>query len=389
MRYFVIAGEASGDLHARHLMSSIARLDGEAEIRYWYRPDLAFMGILPVLKHLSVILRGERDCKASIEAFRPDRLVLVDYPGFNLRIAKWFKRNYRNFALQLDETDEALDLNLDYSPEVHYYIAPKLWAWKEYRIREVKRYVDRVLSILPFEVEWFGTRHGYSVDYVGNPTAYEVRGYLGSSRSAKAHEEEKIVALLPGSRMQEVLGNLPRMIEALDVVPHEYSFVIAAAPSIERRVYEGIVENIGDATLRERISIAQSSGGDAQSTFRLLMRAEAALVTSGTATLETALLGVPQVVCYWMRWGWLMNILRRILIKTKYVSLVNLICGREVVPELIAGGMRVEDVRRQLKDILPGGKRREAQIQGYAELWEKLGDASAPEKAAEIITSKY
>ena len=387
MRYFVIAGEASGDLHARHLMSSIARLDGEAEIRYWYRPDLAFMGIVPVLRHLRKILRGERDCKASIEAFRPDRLVLVDYPGFNLRIAGWFKRNCKHFAPALDEMGEVVETDPSYSPEVHYYIAPKLWAWKEYRIREVKRYVDRMLSILPFEVEWFGERHGYRMDYVGNPTAYEVRGYLGSLGTSCKEQDDRVIALLPGSRMQEVVGNLPRMIEALDVVPHEYSFVIAAAPSIERRVYEGIVESIGDATLRERISIAQSSGGDAQSTFRLLMRAEAALVTSGTATLETALIGVPQVVCYWMRWGWLMNILRRILIKTKYVSLVNLICGREVVPELIAGGMKVEDVRRQLKDILPGGKGREAQIQGYAELWKKLGDASAPEKAAEIIAS--
>ena len=389
MRYFVIAGEASGDLHARHLMSSIARLDGEAEIRYWYRPDLAFMGIVPVLRHLRKILRGERDCKASIEAFRPDRLVLVDYPGFNLRIAGWFKRNCRHFAPALDEIGEVVETDPSYSPEVHYYIAPKLWAWKEYRIREVKRYVDRMLSILPFEVEWFGERHGYRVDYVGNPTAYEVRGYLGSLGTSCKEQDDKVIALLPGSRMQEVVGNLPRMLKALDGVDSGYGVVIAAAPGIERGVYERIVAEAGGSALRERVSISQSSGGDALSTFRLLMRSTAALVTSGTATLETALIGVPQVVCYWMRWGWLMNILRRILIKTKYVSLVNLICGREVVPELIAGDMKVDDVRRRLMDIMPGGAGREAQLRGYAELWEKLGDASAPERAAEIITRRF
>ena len=384
MTYFIIAGEASGDLHARHLMDAIKAKDSGAVIRYWYRPELAYMGFVSVLMHLPEILRGMKECRKAIQDARPDRLILVDYPGFNLKIAAWF---HKTFVRPCRHGSAC--------PEVVYYIPPKIWAWKEGRIAQIRKYVDKVLSILPFEVEWYAEKYGYHVDYVGNPTLDEITLFLASSSSDKAGKwrsslgisgSAKVVALLPGSRKQEIESNLPMMLRAAEAAGGDFCYVIASAPNMTKEFYDkviGMALGHSSSRLRDRVTLAPCQGS--WSSFMLLQNAHAALVTSGTATLETAIMSVPQVVCYAMRCGKLVSFLRRFLLKVPYVSLVNLVVGREVVPELVAGDLTQEALDRCFSQILLDEECRFAQRSGYDELMRRLGQPGAPERAASKI----
>lgn len=365
MKYFLIAGEASGDLHAAHLMKALQAEDPQAEFRFYggdemrqaggtllqhYR-QLAYMGFVQVALHLPTILRGMRECKQHLKDWQPDVVILIDYPGFNLKMAKFVKQQ----------------LNCP----VFYYISPKIWAWKEHRIRDIRQYVDRLFSILPFEIDFFEQKHHYPISYVGNPTMDEVTAY--TEAHGKPQPDGQTLALLPGSRSQEVNDNLSRMLQATAPLTN-YRLVIAVAPALPRQLYHDIIAGSGiDAA---RITLTEGR------TYELLSHATAALVTSGTATLETALFRVPQVVCYYIRGGWLVSRLRPYFLKVPFISLVNLIAGREVVPELVADGMNVRQIRSCLTAILPGGPQREAQLQGYEEVARRLGQAGAPRRAA-------
>ena len=387
MTYFIIAGEASGDLHARHLMDAIKAKDSGAVIRYWYRPELAYMGFVSVLMHLPEILQGMKECRKAIQDARPDRLILVDYPGFNLKIAAWF---HKTFVRPCRHGSAC--------PEVVYYIPPKIWAWKEGRIAQIRKYVDKVLSILPFEVEWYAEKYGYHVDYVGNPTLDEITLFLASSSSDKAEKwraslgisgSAKVVALLPGSRKQEIESNLPMMLRAAEAAGGDFCYVIASAPNMTKEFYDkviGMALGHSSSRLRDRVTLAPCQGS--WSSFMLLQNAHAALVTSGTATLETAIMSVPQVVCYAMRCGKLVSFLRRFLLKVPYVSLVNLVVGREVVPELVAGDLTQEALDRCFSQILLDEEYRFAQRCGYDELMRRLGRPGAPDKAAAKIVNR-
>ena len=367
MKYYLIAGEASGDLHASHLMQQLQQQDAEAEFRFFggdmmaavggtrvkhYR-ELAYMGFVPVLLHLRTILKNMRFCKEDIMQWQPDVVILVDYPGFILDIAKYVKSH----AIC----------------PVYYYIAPKIWAWKEYRIKNIKRDVDELFSILPFEVDFFEKKHQYPIHYVGNPTAHEVREFLKAlSQKPKALSQKPVIALLAGSRKQEIKENLPAMIEATRHLTDRYDVVLAGAPSIDATYYEPFLK---DAQVR----LVHNE------TYPLLAHAVAALVTSGTATLETCMFRVPQVVCYRTPMPRLFGILRRFFLKVKYVSLVNLIAGREVVKELVANTFSVEAIRQELEQLLPGGAKREQMLSDYEEIHQLLGESDAPDKAANIM----
>ncbi len=382
MKYYLIAGEASGDLHASHLMQSLKQRDKSAEFRFFggdlmtavggtrvrhYR-ELAYMGFIPVLLHLPTILRNMKMCKQDIVEWRPDVVILVDYPGFNLSIAK--------FVHEL-KSDDA-------KPRVFYYISPKIWAWKEYRIKNIKRDVDELYSILPFEVEFFEQKHHYPIHYIGNPTAHEVREFLkerdipfsqeGANEAPlnKHDEEAPIIALLAGSRKQEIKDNLPAMIEATRHLAGHYDIVLAGAPSIAPSYYQ---QFLYDSHVRLVVN----------ETYPLLSQATAALVTSGTATLETCMFCVPQVVCYKTPLARLIGFLKRHVLKVKYVSLVNLIANHEVVRELVAETFSVDNIRRELEAILPGGKERQRMLTEYEEVHRLLGDSHAPDEAARIM----
>lgn len=367
MRYYLIVGEASGDLHASCLMRSLMAEDPEAEFRFFggdmmaavggtlvrhYR-HLAYMGFIPVLLHLPTILRNMRMCKRDIVEWKPDVLILVDYPGFNLNIAKFVKR----------ETQIP----------VFYYISPKIWAWKEYRIKNIKRDVDQLFSILPFEVPFFEQKHNYPIHYVGNPTADEVRRFKASYDGQFPKFSKPIIAILAGSRLHEIKDNLPIMLQATDHLADRFQRVVAGAPSVPHDYYDQFIGN-------REVEIVYDK------TYPLLMNAHTALVTSGTATLETALFDVPQVVCYATPLPHLMSFLRRFLLKVRYVSLVNLIADREVVRELVAADYKVENVRHEIDAIIGDGPQRAAMKRGYAEVWHRLGSESAPENAAKKMT---
>ena len=367
MKYYLIVGEASGDLHASNLMRALRREDPEAEFRFFggdlmasvggvcvrHYKTLAYMGFVPVLLHLRTILRNMDYCKSDIEAWNPDVLILVDYPGFNLKIAQYIK--------------------LHTQIPVFYYISPKIWAWKEYRIKNIKRDIDALFSILPFEVEFY-QKHDYPVHYVGNPCVDAVAAFReGFSESfdeyVSAHQwgKKPIVALLAGSRKQEIKDNLTLMMQAARSFP-DYQFVVAGAPGIEPEFYQQYIDANTEIVFGE--------------TYRLLSHATAALVTSGTATLETALFRVPQVVCYYTAAGKLVSLLRRLVLKVPFVSLVNLIASKEAVTELVAGDMSTRSVKRELALILPGGKKRKQMLEDYGNLIQILGEAGASERAA-------
>lgn len=374
MKYYLIAGEASGDLHASRLMQSLRRVDGEAEFRFFggdlmsaaggtrvrhYR-DLAYMGFVPVLLHLRTIFRNMAFCKRDITVWHPDVVILVDYPGFNLDIAKF--------------------LHTKTSIPVYYYISPKIWAWKEYRIKNIKRDVSELFSILPFEVPFFEGKHGYKIHYVGNPTADEVSGFLktytdsyGEFCSKNALDSRRpVIALLAGSRKQEIKDNLPDMIEAASRFADKYQLVVAGAPSISADYYARFISG-------QPVKIVYGQ------TYELLAHSRAAVVTSGTATLETALFNVPQVVCYETPIPKVIAFLRKHLLKVRYISLVNLIADREVVRELVADTFSVDNIAAELSRLLPDGTCRNSMLDGYAEVRRKLGDRIAPDNAAEIM----
>lgn len=367
MKIFLIAGEASGDLHAAHLMRAIKRMQPDVEFRFYggdemqavggtllchYR-ELAYMGFVQVALHLRTILRGMAQCKREIAEWKPDALILVDYPGFNLKMARFAKEN----AIC----------------PVFYYISPKIWAWKEHRIHAIRRDVDRLFSILPFEVDFFEGKHHYPISYVGNPSVDEVSAFIAAQGAPKS--DEQTIALLPGSRRQEIVDNLSRMLQAALPFATNYKLVIAKAPAIESDFYERIIQASGIDASRVQMVSGQ--------TYALLSHATAALVTSGTATLETALFRVPQVVCYYIRCGWFVSRVRPYFLKVPFISLVNLIAGREVVPELVADGMCVENVRAHLAQLLPAdAPARLAQLKGYEEMAKRLGEPGAPERAA-------
>ena len=376
MKYYLIAGEASGDLHASHLMQALKQRDSEADFRFFggdlmaavggtrvrhYR-ELAYMGFIPVLLHLRTILKNMKMCKEDIDQWQPDVVILVDYPGFNLNIAKYIH-------------SQRLAAN-SHKPRVYYYISPKIWAWKEYRIKNIKRDVDELFSILPFEVEFFEQKHHYPIHYVGNPTAQEVREFLAADEHGRTRTDEKpIIALLAGSRKQEIKDNLPAMIEATKHLTGQYDIVLAGAPSIDPSYYQ---QFLNDSSVRLV----------ANETYPLLAKATAALVTSGTATLETCMFRVPQVVCYETPLPQLIGFLKRHFIKVKWVSLVNLVANREVVRELVAETFSVDNIRRELEAILPGGSQRERMLADYDEVHRLLGDSQAPDEAARIMIEK-
>ncbi|WP_118973721.1 lipid-A-disaccharide synthase [Taibaiella koreensis] len=359
MRYYIIAGEASGDLHGGNLIKALHRQDGHADVRCWggdqmeaagaalvkhYR-DLAFMGFVEVIRHLGTIMNNIKFCKQDILAYKPDVLVLIDYPGFNLRIADWAKKA---------------------GIRVCYYISPQLWAWKENRIGQIKRSVDKMLVILPFEKAFYD-KHHYPVTYVGHPLTEVVDAAL--KKTATPLSDKKIVALLPGSRSQEIRKKLPVMLSMVKRFPG-YQFVIAQAPGQEDTIYRELCAGMDVLLLRNQ-------------TYDLLQQASAALVTSGTATLETALFGVPEVVCY--KGNPVSYWLAKRLIKVKYISLVNLILDKPAVKELIQDDLNEEQLYQELNELLHHTERREALQSDYTKLWELLGSDKASEKAASEI----
>ena len=360
MKYYVIAGEASGDLHGAGLIRELHAQDAEADIRCWggdkmeaagatlvkhYR-ELAFMGFVEVIRHLPEILRNISFCKKDILEYKPDVLVLIDYPGFNLRIAKWAKEQ---------------------GIKVAYYISPQVWAWKESRVKAMKQHIDKMLVILPFEKDYFRDKWAWEVEYVGHPLVEVIA--REKAQPARPLSEKPLVALLPGSRAQEIKQKLPIMLRALQHFP-DYRFAVAAAPSQPDALYQKI---IGDAD----VLLVRND------TYNLLKQSRAALVTSGTATLETALFGVPQVVCY--KGNEISYQLAKRLIKVKYISLVNLIMDRLLVTELIQQELNETNIAAELGALLGDTPRRQEIIEGYNALWSLLGSSPASEKAARAV----
>ena len=372
MKYFIIAGEASGDIHGAELINSLRALDETAEIRFFggdkmaqaagtqpivHYKDMAYMGIVEVVRHLGPILGFLKTAKAVIDEYAPDAVVLIDYPSFNLKVAKYaHKRGVKTF----------------------YFISPKVWAWKEYRVKQIKKYITTLYSILPFETEFFA-RHGYAVEYVGNPTVGEIAEARLHFADADVFKWKNglrglpIIALVPGSRVKEILDNLPIMLEASKRYLDEYQIVIAGAPGVDRALYDKVIAQAG--AKRDAVVIEQQ-------TFELVSHARVALVTSGTATLETAVLGTPQVVCYRMGGSkWLKRIYPYVL-KVKYVSLPNLIAGTEVIPELLLSDCTADAVASHLEALLPDGEVRDAMLRGYETMKMRLGTARCTDTAA-------
>lgn len=370
MKYYLIVGEASGDLHASNLMRALIQEDPEAEFRFFggdlmtavggtrvkHYKELAYMGFIPVLLHLRTIFRNMKECKQDIVRWTPDVVILVDYPGFNLKIAEFIKKQTQI--------------------PVYYYISPKIWAWKEYRIKNIKRDVDELFSILPFEVEFFAG-HQYPVHYVGNPCVDAVDAYCKEHPDGfpefvadNGLSEKPVIALLAGSRKQEIKDNLPMMLEAAAPFTKDYQLVLAGAPGMDPAYYAGYI----NPNVPVKIIFGQ--------TYRLLQHAQAALVTSGTATLETALFRVPQVVCYYTPVGKFIAFLRRHILKVKYISLVNLVADKEVVRELVADTMTVDNVRSELESLLYNKVYRNKVLEEYDRIIQILGPAGASGTAA-------
>lgn len=373
MKYYLIVGEASGDLHASRLMRSLKKYDELAEFRFFggdlmaveggtrvkHYKELAYMGFVPVLLHLGTIFSNMKRCKEDIVAWKPDVVILVDYPGFNLNIAKFLKKNTLI--------------------PVYYYISPKIWAWKEWRIKSIKRDVSEMFSILPFEVPFYEQKHKYPVHYVGNPTAQEVAEFRAGYH--QTHEEfcrennldsrKPIIALLAGSRLQEIKDNLPAMIEVAERF-EDYQMVLAGAPSIEDEYYDQFLEGTPVRVVKNK-------------TYQLLSHTTAALVTSGTATLETALFNVPQVVCYETPLPKLIRFAFNHVLKVDYISLVNLVANKEVVPEMFADKFTIDGIANELYKIMPGQPARERMLAGYQEVLRELGSKVAPDEAASIM----
>lgn len=373
MKYYLIVGEASGDLHASRLMRSLKKYDELAEFRFFggdlmaaeggtrvkHYKELAYMGFVPVLLHLGTIFSNMKRCKEDIVAWKPDAVILVDYPGFNLNIAKFLKKNTLI--------------------PVYYYISPKIWAWKEWRIKSIKRDVSEMFSILPFEVPFYEQKHKYPVHYVGNPTAQEVaefragyqQTYEEFCRENNLDSHKPIIALLAGSRLQEIKDNLPAMIEVAERF-EDYQMVLAGAPSIEDEYYDKFLEGTPVRVVKNK-------------TYQLLSHTTAALVTSGTATLETALFNVPQVVCYETPLPKLIRFAFNHVLKVDYISLVNLVANKEVVPEMFADKFTIDGIANELYKIMPGQPARERMLAEYQEVLRELGSKVASDEAASIM----
>jgi lipid-A-disaccharide synthase len=357
MKYYIIAGEASGDLHGSNLIKELQHLDSAADIRCWggdkmqatgatlvkHYKELAFMGFVEVIKNLPAILRNIEFCKNDIFSFNPDVIIFIDYPGFNLRIAKWARE--KNF-------------------KTVFYISPQVWAWKESRVKSIKRDIDKMIVILPFEKDFY-KKWDYEVEYVGHPLVEVIE------RFRKEHSELNIstntIALLPGSRKQEIIAKLPVMLTAAKNFP-EYQFIIAKAPSIEDEFYDSFIKEY------ENVKLITND------TYSLLMKSVAALVTSGTATLETALFGVPEVVCY--KAGNISYQIAKRLVKLKFICLVNLIMNREVVKELIQNDLTSEKITSELKKILTEPGKKEKMKEDYAQLKRLLSEGGNASKNA-------
>ena len=373
MKYYLIVGEKSGNLHASRLMRSLKKVDEFAEFRFFggdlmaaeggtrvkHYKELAYMGFVPVLLHLGTIFSNMKMCKDDIVKWKPDVVILVDYPGFNLNIAKFLKKNTNIPA--------------------YYYISPKIWAWKEWRIRSIRRDIAEMFSILPFEVPFYEKKHHYPIHYVGNPTAQEVNEFrVGYQQPFEEFCTENqldihrpILALLAGSRLQEIKDNLPAMIEVAERF-EDFQMVLAGAPSIEDKYYEQFVKGTPVKMVHNK-------------TYQLLSHSTAALVTSGTATLETALFNVPQVVCYETPLPRLVRFAFDHIMSCKYISLVNLIADKEVVQEMFADRFKIDAIADQLYQLLPGKEGRERMLAEYQVVRERLGNQMAPDEAATIM----
>ncbi|MGI9551414.1 MAG: lipid-A-disaccharide synthase [Aurantibacter sp.] len=366
MKYYIIAGEASGDLHGSNLIKELIKKDADAQIRCWggdlmqraggvlvkHYEEMAFMGFLEVLTNIGTISKNIKFCKSDIQEFQPDVIIFIDYSGFNLRIAKWAKENHF---------------------KTNYYISPQIWASREARIKNIKRDIDAMHVILPFEKEFYEKKHDYPVHFVGHPLI----DAIGNSpkpndktfrASNQLDSEKPIIAVLPGSRKQEVEKMLSVMLSIVDFFP-DYQFVVAGAPSLDGTFYNSFLN-------KENVNFVSNQ------TYGLLSLSYAALVTSGTATLETALFKVPQVVCY--KANWLSYQIAKRIITLDFISLVNLVMNKEVVKELIQGKLTPENLKKEFLNILEG-PRREAQFEAYYELEKKLGGKGASEKTAELI----
>jgi len=364
MRYYIIAGEASGDLHGSNLIKELQQLDSKAVFRCWggdkmqsagatlvkhYR-DLAFMGFTEVIKNLPTILSNIKFCKKDILDFKPDVLILVDYPGFNLRIAKWAKQQ---------------------ELKVVYYISPQVWAWKENRVKSMKQCIDKMLCILPFEKQYYKEKWDWEVEYVGHPLVQVIDEFRSQNSNFQFPTHNHEIALLPGSRKQEILKKLPIMLEVASQFP-DYKFVVAKAPGVEENFYDDLLRSYPNVS-----TIANQ-------TYKILSEAKAALVTSGTATLETALFGVPEIVCY--KGGNISYQIAKRLITIKYISLVNLIMDKPVVKELIQDELTVDNCVKELNLLLFDDDKQVQVHKDYAALKKLLSEGgNASMKAAKSI----
>ena len=367
MKYYIIAGEASGDLHGSNLIKEIIDLDPNADIRAWggdkmkdagavvvkHFKDLAFMGFYEVLINIRTILKNISFCKKDILSFNPDKIIFIDYPGFNMRIAKWSKK---------------------YKFKTIYYIAPQLWAWNEKRIKEIKKYINSLYVILPFEKEFFESKHNYPVKFLGHPLAdsiYNFKINYKSSNQLITDDKKPIIAILPGSRKQEIKKILNIVLETVEYFS-EYQFIVAGAPNIELSYYTSIIKN-------KKIKVIENK------TYELLSVSYAAIVTSGTATLETALFKVPQIVCY--KSSYFSFFIAKLLVNIKYISLVNLIMDQEIIRELIQGDCNTEKITNELRKILNSNNRKVLKIK-YDELASILGENGTSKRVAIDIIKK-
>ena len=369
MKYYIISGEPSGDLHGSNLMRGLQAEDSEAQFRFWggdkmaevggaenlakhYR-ETSFFGIVQVVRNLKTIVGQIDECKRDIEAYNPDVVILIDYPSFNMRIAKWAKAH---------------------GIKVYYYIAPKVWAWKEWRVKEIRKYVDRLYTIFPFETEYFRSK-GIEPVFCGNPLCDAIAQYKAQMPSreeylqAEGLDERPIVALLAGSRRSEIKDNLADMVAISKNFP-EYQFVVAAVPWIEKELYDKILANTGVKFVCNK-------------TYDTLIYAEAAIVTSGTATLETALIGTPEIVVYHI--PKLYELLRPLVLKIPYISLVNINLNRECVREIVVSKVDVKAVSEEFSTILEGGSKRAKMLAEFAELQEMMGGEGSSHRVAQDI----
>jgi lipid-A-disaccharide synthase len=383
LKYYIISGEASGDLHASNLIRELRKLDPSADFRCWggdlvkqqgaelvkHYKETSYMGFLEVLTHLPSIFKNLSFCKKDLIQYNPDALILVDYPGFNLRIAEFAK-----IKLQPLNSKSYLPAG---RLQTFYYISPQIWAWKQSRVHQIKRNIDKMITILPFEKDFY-KKYDYNVEFVGHPLLDHINNYTKNQHSAPGIKQSTlpIIALLPGSRKQEISKMLSLMLKVIPLYP-DYHFVIAAAPSISPEFYESFTKKLSTYNLRLTTVYNQ--------TYELLAVSHAAIVTSGTATLETALFNVPEVVCY--KGSYFSYLIARSFVKVKYISLVNLILNRKIVTELIQNDLTVENLKTELDKIINDNENRKKMLEEFTLLKTLLGSSGASAKTAKLIYS--